>query len=314
ALTADPKNVTIRFNMALAYYKGAHYPESAVEFEQVVEAQPDNRNAIVLLADCDLRIGDNKKVLDLLMPIEDKGKGDRLTAYMVGTALINDNRPDDGKRFIDRILRDGESAEAHALLGSAYLHAGDYQSAMEELKRAVDLNPNLEALHSLYGRALLFAGNPDQARVAFQSELKIDPNDFESNLYMGVLLKQDDNYDEALMYLQHAAQVRPGELLAKYYLGCTYLALGNAAKSEELLGQVVKVAPSFVEAHVALATAYYRLKQKDHGDSERAIIQKLNAEKQAKERGASDTLGPGYHGEVPQVKGPPTKPPGNPQQ
>ena len=37
---------------------------------------------------------------------------------------------------------------------------------------------------------------------------------------------------------------------------------------------------------VLLATAYYRLKLKDQGDRERAIVARLNAENQAKQPGA----------------------------
>ena len=50
---------------------------------------------------------------------------------------------------------------------------------------------------------------------------------------------------------------------------------------------IVKAAPSFVEAHVTLATVYYRLKRKEDGDRERAIVQKLNAEAQAKQPGVN---------------------------
>jgi hypothetical protein len=42
-----------------------------------------------------------------------------------------------------------------------------------------------------------------------------------------------------------------------------------------------------VEAHVTLATVYYRLKRKADGDRERAIIQKLNAAAQEKQPGVS---------------------------
>ena len=37
---------------------------------------------------------------------------------------------------------------------------------------------------------------------------------------------------------------------------------------------------------VSLATVYYRLKRKEDGDRERAIVLKLNAEKQAREPGS----------------------------
>jgi len=47
---------------------------------------------------------------------------------------------------------------------------------------------------------------------------------------------------------------------------------------------IVKEAPGFTSAHVTLATVYYRLKRKADGDRERAIVQKLNAEAQAKQQ------------------------------
>jgi Tfp pilus assembly protein PilF len=57
----------------------------------------------------------------------------------------------------------------------------------------------------------------------------------------------------------------------------------EAARAE--LESIVKEAPNFTEAHVTLATVYYRLKRKSDGDRERAIIDKLNVEAQAKEPG-----------------------------
>ena len=52
---------------------------------------------------------------------------------------------------------------------------------------------------------------------------------------------------------------------------------------ETRLESIVKEVPAYIEAHVTLATVYYRLQRKPDGDRERAIVQKLNAEKQAKQ-------------------------------
>ena len=48
-----------------------------------------------------------------------------------------------------------------------------------------------------------------------------------------------------------------------------------------MLEAIVKEAPTFVEAHVALATAYYRQQRKADGDRERAIVEQLNRQKEA---------------------------------
>jgi hypothetical protein len=50
------------------------------------------------------------------------------------------------------------------------------------------------------------------------------------------------------------------------------------------LESIVNEAPAFTEAHVALATSYYRLNRKEDGDRQRAIMQRLNREAQAKQQ------------------------------
>ena len=53
-----------------------------------------------------------------------------------------------------------------------------------------------------------------------------------------------------------------------------------------LLEAIVEEAPNLVEVHVQLATAYNRLKRTADADRERAIIDQLNAEAQAKQPGS----------------------------
>jgi cytochrome c-type biogenesis protein CcmH/NrfG len=59
----------------------------------------------------------------------------------------------------------------------------------------------------------------------------------------------------------------------------------QTAEAARLLEALVSESPAFVEAHVSLATAYYRLKRKEEGDRQRAIVAKLSAEAQARQPG-----------------------------
>src|SRR6266849_5117918 len=149
-------------------------------YETVLRAQPDNERAAILLADCELRAGDNRKVIALLSPLESSHQDDRALAYLLGTALIRDNEPEKGQKLIDRILRNGESAEAHVMLGSARMMGLDYKNAVQEFARAIELNPKLPLAHRLYGRALLLESNVPQALEAFRAELAVNPNDYDS--------------------------------------------------------------------------------------------------------------------------------------
>ena len=49
------------------------------------------------------------------------------------------------------------------------------------------------------------------------------------------------------------------------------------------LEQLVKDFPRFTEAHVSLATVYYRLKRKEDGDRERSVVRRLQEEDQKRE-------------------------------
>ena len=286
ALALDGRNQGIRFNLAVAYYKTARILSASKELEAVVAAQPENRNALLLLADCNLRMGEFKKVIELLEPVESAEPDNLAVAYLLGMSLINDKKLDEGQRRIERILRDGDSAEAHVMMGTTYLTVTEYEKALNEFKRAVELNPKLPSVNSFYGQTLTRMGATEEAVAAFRRELEINPNDFDSCLQMGLLLKQDQKLDESRDYLRRALTVRPNEPNARFYLASIDVAQGKLNEALPSLEQLVKDAADFVEAHVMLATVYYRMRRKADGDREQAIVNKLNAERQAKQPGA----------------------------
>jgi Tfp pilus assembly protein PilF len=148
------------------------------------------------------------------------------------------------------------------------------------LKRAVELDPELPGVHGLYGQALLAIGSPDVARREFEAELARNPLDFESNLNLGVLLRTEQEHEQALPYLTRALGVRPGDLPTRYQIAAVALAQQEVARATAMLEAIVSEAPSFVEAHVALATAYYRQQRKADGDRHRAIVEQLNQQKE----------------------------------
>jgi tetratricopeptide (TPR) repeat protein len=286
ALEKDQSNVPIRTNLALAYYKTAQLEAAAEQLATVVAKQPANRQAVFMLADCELQLGDDKKVIELLAPLEKDSPNDKTLVYLLGTAYIRDKQPERGQVLVDRILRDGDSAEARLLLGTTKMNAQEFAEALVDLKKAVELNPKLPDVYSYYGLALLTTGDMAAAADAFRKELETNSNDFVSNLQLGVVLKQDQRFDDARSYFDRALRVRPGDPGVRYQLATLDLMGGNIGKAREQLEQLVKETPQFVEAHVSLATVYYRLKRKEDGDREREIVLKLNAEKQAAQPGA----------------------------
>jgi tetratricopeptide (TPR) repeat protein len=287
ALVIDSSNLAIRFNLALAYYKAALFADAAPELEKFIAAAPSDSpqlaNARLVLADCQVRLGEYKKVIQSLSPLAETDAENRTLAYLLGSALIGDGQLDKGQAIIDRLFRHEDSAEAHLLMASILLLADDAQGALKEEQRAIELNPKLPAVQAWYGRVLMRLGDTEKAKVAFRNELASNANDFEANLYLGVLLRQDKQLDEALGHLQRAIQLRPREQYARYHLAAVYAAAGRPGDALPLLEGVLKEHGDFVEARVLLASVYYRLNRKEDGDREKALIQKSNADQQSKQ-------------------------------
>jgi Tfp pilus assembly protein PilF len=307
ALKIEPKNATVRLNLAIARYKAAQFREAAKELARVRVIQPGNLQATLLEADCHLRMGDAQAVIALLEPIEakrlsdEKGLNDAkgsneaarsndenglAIAYMLGMAYLRAGKPDLGQVRIDRILRNGESAEAHVLMGLALREAHDLAGAVQSFGKAVALNPNLPDVHAMYGLALIASGNRDKAREEFEAELKANPHDYTANVNLGVIAKEDQRFDEAAAFLDRALKVRPADPAARYQVATLKMAANDIDTARATLEALVAEHPNWLEPHVSLATVYYRLKRKADGDREREIVDRLTKEAQARQPGA----------------------------
>jgi tetratricopeptide (TPR) repeat protein len=280
ALKLKP-NAQVRLNLALAYYKTADLTATVETLKKAREEDPSNLQVLTLLADCYLRLGQNKEVIDLLTSVQRADPSNQAFNYLLGTALVRDGQAPKGQFIIDRILKNGDSAEARLLMGTTKYMISDFRGALEDLQKAVELNPDLAEANAYYGLALLASGDQASARKAFERELKSDPNNFESNLRMGVILRQDEENEDALKYLQKALQVRPGDPGVLYQIASVELADGQVDRAQHDLEALVRAQPRFLEAHVSLATVYFRQKKNPQGEHERAIVAKLNAERQA---------------------------------
>ncbi len=286
ALKSNPQ---VRLNLALAYYKLGDLQLAVKTLREVHAEEAANVQAVTLLADCYLKLGQNKQVVALLTPIQKSQPDDRTYIYLLGTALIRNGQTGEGQIMIDKILRDGDSAQSKMLMGTVKYMVADYAGARDDFQRAVELNGSLPEAYAYYGMALLSTGDQAGARKAFEQELKSDPNNFVSNLHMGVLLRQDDDFDHALDYLRHALQIRPGDPGVRFQIASVESSQNHLSEATRDLESLVKDSPGFIEAHVALATVYFREKRKADGERERAVFARLNAARSARTEVAAKT-------------------------
>jgi tetratricopeptide (TPR) repeat protein len=271
-LPGDPR---IGLNLALAFQKSGRLLEACRKLDSLHSASPQERQFTLLLADCNLQLGENDRVIKLLTPLEHDNPADLATAYMLGTALIRKQRITEGEFLLDRILRNGESAEAQFLVGTRSYELHDYPAAVRELARAVQLNPKLPQLQSFYGLALLNSGDPEAAAAAFRQELTEDPNDFSSNLALGQILTVSGEFAKAMPFLDRALLLRPQSTDAMLRLGECLSGAGKLQEARRYLETVVREAPASAEAHQDLVSVYTRLHLMSEAGRERVTLNRL---------------------------------------
>lgn len=295
ALKADPSNFGIRFNLGLAYYKMGDVTKAVHEFETVYTSQPANDpthpRIALLLAECYMRQGENERVIALLNPIAASDPNNHAVDYLLGTALLHEGQEDRGAQLIQRLLEGGDTAEAHMLMAYTQLKANNKKSALDEVNRAIELNPNMPEAYSLRGRIAYLDSDMTGAETSFSKAVSLDPNSFDSRLWLGTLQREQGRFDESTKNLEYAIQLRPKDSRVRYQDAKLCSDKGEDKKAAVLLEALEKDNPDFLEVHRSLATIYFRIGRPADGRRERKISEEMGAaiRKQDEARGRSLT-------------------------
>jgi len=281
ALDLDPQNASIVRNLGLAYYKSGRIPDAANAFSNAKTLAPDNLQTMLLLADCDLRLGDNRAVIALLTPLEQQNADNAAIAYMLGIAMIRDGQVREGQKRVDLILRNGDSAEARFLLGSQMFASGDFPAAVKQFAGAIELNPALPGLEAFYGRALLNTGDPDAAAEAFRKELASDRNHFEANLYLSQILGERKQWSDADPLARRAVLVRPDSLEAQLEVADIDVAEEKLKEAKLALEAAEKTWPRSATVHARLAQIDEKLHLTQDAKREENLARTLQPRKDA---------------------------------
>lgn len=287
-LPSDPR---ISVNLALAYEKGGHLPEATAKLSSLHKAAPEEKQTTMLLADACLQGGDYGRVVELLQPLEKQNQDDLALAYLLGTALIRQQRISEGQVVLDRILKNSDSAEARFLLGMQMFEAGDYPASVKQFAAAIEVNSKLPDLQAYYGQALLTTGDSDGASAAFAKELEQNPNNFAANLGLGQILTVRKRFADAAPLLKQALLVRPQSTEAELALGECLSGEGKYTEARPLLQASVKAMPKSPEAHQELANVDERLHLMQEASLEHSAAEHLQHSTSGPQK---DTIAPNF--------------------
>src|SRR6185369_10377741 len=116
-----------------------------------------------------------------------------------------------------------EYATAHQWYAIHHLTAIDeLDQALEEMKRALYLEPTSLVMNSFMGATLYFAGRYDEAIEQCRRTIEMDPNFAVAHWHVGLAYEQKGMFDEAIAEFQRATALSGGSPLIQASLGHAY--------------------------------------------------------------------------------------------
>ncbi len=140
---------------------------------------------------------------------------------------------------------------------------GRFDEAIEEIDRALELDPLALLINANAGAIRYCARRYDEAEALYNKTLEMEPNFGVAHLFLGCLHIQKGRYQEAISELQNATKLTGG---IPWAIGCLGIALaksGKRKKAEELLGDLEVRAGKKYISPVGAALVYLGLGEVD---------------------------------------------------
>lgn len=128
------------------------------------------------------------------------------------------------------LARDPNDAEALHLLGVIASDARQPAVAVEFIRRAIALRPDMAAYHNNLGRALRDAGRLDEAIEACRRAIALNPRHAKAHFNLGQTMRDLDRIDEAIAMFERAIVLDPNYARSHYALGLMLLLRGELAR------------------------------------------------------------------------------------
>ena len=166
-------------------------------------------------------------------------------------------------------------ARSHADRGLELAHSGDLASAENELRRAINLQPNNPEFLSTLGTLLAMDKKLDESTAVFRKAVQLAPGDFKSRRYLAANLWQLHRYAEAKHELEIILREHPDDAQSRLLLGMVSENSGDYATAAKMLSSVLDEVAKRPESLAALALSYYKLHEQTNA---RTTLQKLSSQ------------------------------------
>lgn len=143
---------------------------------------------------------------------------------------------------------DSDLAEAYKALASYYQAKDEYQLALTNYQKAIELNPNYWSAILNYGQVKTFLGNHDEALYWTRRANDLTPNDIFGIISLGMVYKNLNCDSSAIKWSKKALELEPEHKFATYYLGELYLGIGDFKNANKYFERVIEIDSNWVFA------------------------------------------------------------------
>lgn len=162
---------------------------------------------------------------------------------------------------------DPDNFIAHYNLGVLYSMKNEQKKAIEEYKKAIEVNPEDPQVHNClgvsYNKEAIKAANLDKEKMlkdaenAYKKSVELNRSYAEGYCNLGTLYYEKREYSAAAYYYQKALKYKLHFLVAKNNLGLTYYHRNRLDESIKILKEVIEIDQDYTESYHNLGVNYY---------------------------------------------------------
>ncbi len=142
----------------------------------------------------------------------------------------------------------------HTVLGAVYIYMREYDKAIAEGEKAVELNPNGAQALAFLGWFLNNAGRPGEAITLLKKAMRLNPMPPAYYYYwLGTGYRLTNQYDGAIATFERGLRVQPEDMLCLCGLTAAYSQAGRQEDARKTAAEFIRLNPKFrVEAFVKI--------------------------------------------------------------
>ncbi len=256
--TPTPSSVALAAEADDAYWQG-RLEDAIAGYEAALDLEPSQVDLYVKAARLAVFVGRPQRGLQLAREATALDADNAFAWAVMGMAYDWLGLPEEAIRFCQKAVDlDPTLPEAHAYLAEAYVDAGNWIAANEEIETALELDAmNVDVLRN-HGYVLEVQGNYSAAidayREALAQRLPLP------HIYLALARNQEvlGLYDQAVATYEEALQRLPDNPAVLDALGWAYLLQGEYGQAEKMLLHALEVDPDNWKANGYLGTLYFQ--------------------------------------------------------